>query len=53
MLSFTVYNEEEENYYVHHDILLEAFPLALEWLSFDPAGGSPGKALSIDQPNTH
>ena len=37
LLSFvSVYNEDEENQYIHHDIMLESFPLALEWMSFDP-----------------
>lgn len=33
-LEVYTYIEEEDNLYIHHDIMLPAFPLALEWLDF-------------------
>ena len=35
-LDIYVYDESEENLYVHHDLLLPAMPLCLEWLDFCP-----------------
>lgn len=31
---------------MHHDILLEAFPLAIEWFDFDPEDTSKPGVLS-------
>ena len=42
-----VYNDVEEALYVHHDILLPSFPLALEWLSFDPESDKAGSLVAV------
>ena len=42
-----VYNDVEDALYVHHDILLPSFPLALEWLSFDPESDKGGSLVAI------
>lgn len=39
-LEIYVYDESQENLYVHHDIMLPAFPLCLEWLDYPPCNPS-------------
>ena len=36
-MEVNVYEEYNDNTYIHHDVMLNAFPLCLEWLDFDPA----------------
>lgn len=51
-LEVYVYEEETEteapNMYVHHDIMLAAFPLCLAWMDLDPAGtGDRGNFVAV------
>jgi len=39
-LEVYIYEEEESNLFIHHDLMLPGYPLCLEWL--DIAGGSYG-----------
>ncbi|GAA6001008.1 hypothetical protein JCM10207_007372 [Rhodosporidiobolus poonsookiae] len=43
-LEIYVYDEAQENLYVHHDLLLPAMPLCLEWLDFCPGKTSDDEA---------
>ena len=47
-LEYYVYEEPEDNLYVHHDIMLSIFPLCLEWANYAANGNSNyGMLLSI------
>ncbi|XP_062500837.1 periodic tryptophan protein 1 homolog isoform X2 [Corticium candelabrum] len=35
-LDVYVYDADEDHLFVHHNVLLSAFPLAVEWLDYDP-----------------
>lgn len=45
-LEIFVYEESEENLYVHHDLMLPSFPLCLEWLDFPPVTSLSARATS-------
>lgn len=32
-----MYEKEKNNVYVHHEIMLNSFPLCLEWINYDPS----------------
>jgi len=46
-LDVYVYNDVEDAFYVHHDIILPSLPLALEWLSFDPESDTKGNLVAV------
>lgn len=47
-----IYDEENGSLYVHHDITLPAFPLALEWLSKPPSLSSSSADATADVAGT-
>ncbi|KAK7690497.1 hypothetical protein QCA50_005595 [Cerrena zonata] len=42
-LEIYVYDESDEDLYVHHDLMLPSFPLCLEWLDFPPVSSPAAK----------
>ena len=50
-LDVYVYDEAQENLYVHHDLLLPAMPLCLEWIDYTPAPGeADGREIEAGRP---
>lgn len=47
LLEFYVYDEPGNCLFVHHDIILPSFPLAVEWLDFDPSDDKPGNFVAV------
>ena len=52
-LQLYVFEEENQNIFVHHDILLAGTPLCLEWLSHDVqktgfSGSFPGGSGNVE-----
>lgn len=46
-LEVYVYDAEEANLYVHHDIMLPSFPLCVEWINYNPREQGPGNFAAI------
>lgn len=47
-LDMYIYEEKEENLYVHHDIMLPTFPLSIAWLDYHPKKeGNNGNLVAI------
>ena len=47
MVEVYVYNDVEDALYIHHDIMLQSFPLTLEWLSYDPESDKRGSLVAV------
>jgi len=46
-LEVHIYEEDTDNLYVHHDVMLPAFPLCVEWLGFSKTEGSVGNLAAV------
>lgn len=46
-LEIHLWNEDEGDSYVHHDLMLSSYPLCLEWLDFDCGEEEPGSFVAV------
>jgi periodic tryptophan protein 1 len=48
-LEIYLYEQEEDNLYVHHDIMLPSFPLCAEWMDYKVGkkAGTPGSGINF------
>ena len=46
-LEVHIYEEDTDNLYVHHDVMLPAFPLCVEWLGFSKTEDSVGNLAAV------
>jgi len=51
-LEIYVYDESQENLFVHHDLMLPSFPLCVEWLDFPPSSSPMRASLSSTDPSS-
>lgn len=58
-LDVYVYDDEEGSLFVHHDLMLNAFPLCVTWMDTARTNGAPGTNLPVvvcccyEMPGTH
>jgi periodic tryptophan protein 1 len=46
-LQVYVYEEDERNLFLHHDILLQTYGLCVEWMNFDKMSETPGNFCAV------
>lgn len=46
-LDVCIYEPQEDNLYVHHDILLSSFPLCIAWSNWTPHNENHGNLVAV------
>ncbi|XP_074652723.1 periodic tryptophan protein 1 homolog [Tubulanus polymorphus] len=47
LMEVYVYNDSDGALYVHHDFMLTSFPLAIEWMNYNPDGSPGGNFVAV------